>query len=236
MLKKICIIILLISSHYKLDAQSIVGMSGDYIIPTANLTKDGELNAGVSFFNRKYFEYREFSGKEDAVFYYLNLGYLPFLELGLRITSLAQHPRLVGGVGDRMVNIKIRLFKENEIIPNIVVGLHDILGVLHRDSSTHFNSLFLVLTKNLDKFLFEKVSFTLGFGSSMLKARGHQFVGIFGGVSVKIFSFLEFLSEYDAKRFNLGIKIKFFNRLTFIGGVQNFEAFSGGLILENCLF
>ncbi len=67
-----------------------------------------------------------------------------------------------------------------------------------------------------------------GYGLDVLPARTHNFVGFFGGMSLKMLNFLELMSEYDGKRTNGGIRIKLFNHISFLGGYISYKYFSGG--------
>ena len=66
-------------------AQSLSGTTGLVTIPTARMQEDGTLIFGTSYFDKRDQQYME--GKNDYVVAYVNLTFLPFLELVYRVNK-----------------------------------------------------------------------------------------------------------------------------------------------------
>ena len=75
------------------------------------------------------------------------------------------------------------------------------------------------------------MEFTLGYGSDVMEAAGHQFIGLFGGVSASVEDWLEILLEYDAERMNSGVKIKWWHFRLLAGFLDN-KDFTGGVAVN----
>src|SRR5688500_4447233 len=83
--------------------QSLPGTSGLVSIPTAAITADGDIVAGVNVIAPHYHEY--YGGAFDAKaaqVQFVTVGFLSFVEVGLRLTRIVDGPPQ--GIGDRMVS------------------------------------------------------------------------------------------------------------------------------------
>jgi len=218
--KNIFIAFIILFSNF-IQAQSLTGTTGLITIPSAEVMRDGEFSIGVYYSPREVL--RENSFDYNSLLIFAMGSYLPFLEIGLRSTYPFQFKE--HAIGDRMPIVRIKLFSEKELLPSVLVGVHDFLSVYGGNSAVHFNALYLVMTKN---FYEGKMSLTLGYGSDLIKAEGHQFVGLFGGINIKLLNALELMTEYDAERFNTGFRLTLFNHLKLLAGFLNMRHFSGG--------
>lgn len=218
-------------------AQSLTGTTGLYTIPTAELLEDREIAFGVSFFDKKYTGYAH--NDYDELAYYTTVGFLPFLEVGLRMTWLIDYPEYNPekgidrgqGLGERMPSVRLRLLKEGKTFPAVVVGVHDFISIYGTsDSETNYNALYLVTSKNytIHHEMIQQIGLHLGYGSDMMDAHYHQFVGLFGGVSINPLDFLRLMVEYDAERFNGGVQFWLLNHLQLTAGLKGFDVFCVG--------
>lgn len=225
---KLLIVSFFLISTSSFKAQTLEGTTGLFFIPTADMQKDGTVLIGTNLVSK---ELISFSGYErDAFTPYLTFTFLPFAEFNIKITRLINTNVYTQGIGDRTFSGRIRIVEEKEIIPAIVVGLHDALTVFGGTEAIHNNALYFVATKNFgigSKF-FTNVLITAGYGLDILQARTHNFVGLFGGIDIKFFNTLELMTEYDGKRPNVGFRIKLFNHISLLGGYINYKHFSGG--------
>jgi hypothetical protein len=207
-------------------AQSLTGSTGLVTIPTADMSKDGEMSFGVSFVNKKYNvrlpdQYHQYA-------YFVTMGYLPFLEVSLRITQHFNYPGKEA-LGDRMPSVRLRCIQEKENIPSVVLGAHDFLGVLSGTDAIHFNALYLVCSKHFQLNRFPNMSAHIGYGTDWIKAKHREFVGLFGGLSISVHESIACMLEYDDKKMNGGLQVILFNHVQMTCAFLNFDSLSGNL-------
>lgn len=203
------------------QSQSLTGVSGLVTIPSAEVMRDGEFSIGVNYSPREIL--RDNSFDYNSLLIFAMGSYLPFLELGLRSTYPLQFKE--HAIGDRMPIVRIKIFSEKEFWPSVLVGFHDFLSAYGGNSAVHFNSLYLVMTKN---FYNGMIGTTVGYGSDIMKADAHQFVGIFGGINIRILKNFEVMAEYDGTHTNGGLRVKLFDHISLLGGWLRWKYFSGG--------
>lgn len=197
---------LLISSVIASD----MGTTGLIDTPTARMRSDGEFSASIS--------------KQSLVdIYSLNYQATPWLETTFRYSAFTEI-----GFYDRSYEVKARLWKEGERLPEVAVGIRDILG------TGVFSSEYLVASKKLGAF-----DLTLGLGWGRFADRSAlsnplaqafdrfaerdqdtgrggtvQFdtffagpdVGLFGGVAYDLESYnLRLVAEYNSDKYSRGV-------------------------------
>ncbi|MEL6926034.1 MAG: YjbH domain-containing protein, partial [Bacteroidota bacterium] len=162
-------------------------------------------------------------GVGDAIGY-INLGFLPFAEINVRLTrpygDNSDDQEL--GIGDRSYNVRFRILKESEKWPAIAIGFHDLFN-----ASSYFNTNYLVLSK---QFSWRKLTIgtSLGYGYIFGEPFGAYLDGIFGSASVQ-WKNVEALLEYDAEYINFGARAYFFEHLQVQIGLMNFKALMGSV-------
>jgi len=209
-------------------SQSLMGTTGWLNIPTADMQEDGTFILGGTYINKNYIEaYGE--GEYDAVTYYFNLSFLPFMEINFGNTRLLNYDKGSATV-DRRFSVRIRAVRERKYIPAIVVGVHDVFTSISKESQTnqYFSSMYIVASKNIPV---KKSEFGITLGYGINAFRNNQFLGLFGGVSFSpgFYRPLKFIAEYDGKGINLGGNILFFKHLFIYAMVHDVKYFSGGL-------
>jgi hypothetical protein len=202
------------------DAGSLNGNTGLVTVPTAEMPGDREISFGMNWLDRN--SHLSDTSRYNTIVAYAILGYLPFLEISPCLTRFAtnQHVRRLG-LGARSVTIRLRLFSEGEIAPSVVLGLQDPLG--HKES----NASYLVASRRFRPYQVN-LNLHLGYGVDWIEAKEHQFLGLFGGVSLSPRPFVAFMLEHDSDRFNCGMRISIFNRLEVLLAFLDFDTFSGG--------
>lgn len=200
-------VVLVLSASRAVNAQ--IGLGGFNAImtaPTAHVMPDGYAALGFGFIPSPYTLYE--GPERDNVAYFASIGFLPFVEIGIRATlSLdTDHP----SIGDRMLSVRAQLFKESNHFPAIAAGLHDIAGLLDRAEGTnnYFTALYLVATKTRRLSEHFSLDATLGYGVDWIPAPSHEFDDLFGGASLGFRDMLFLKGEYDARRFNVGLGVK----------------------------
>ncbi len=225
--------LLFLSAWTEGAAQSLNGTTGLITVPTAVLAGDGEVLLGMSIGNKKY-NVRNPRFHEHS--YFITMGYLPFLEVSLRLHRHYRFSRTDSdatgqGIGDRMACVRLRLLKENGYVPSIVLGAHDFYSAFNQSDEVVFNNaLYLAASKNIRLPDFP-VRFGLhaGYGSDMMEAKHHEFVGFFGGISMEAGSWMTLMTEYDTEKFNGGVAFHFLRHIQVLAALKNFDTFAGSL-------
>ncbi len=228
----VAIIFLTLLINNSLICQSLTGTTGYYNIPSAEIYNDKSMFVGSNLLNKDYKKW----GNPDyhAMDFFVTTTYLPFVELSIRFTRMIDLPKEAyeSTNGDRMASARFRLLKERKYFPAVVFGLQNFFTTLQSSDASHFNSTYLVVTKNfkLPK-VFQNIGVTAGYGSEILSAADYQFIGLFGGIKItpQNLEFMELMLEYDADKWNIGTRITVLKHLVFLAGLEGFDAFSGGL-------
>ncbi len=209
------------------NAQTIEGTSGLFFIPSAEIQRDGQLTLGASFVDK---ELISFSGyKKDAFTPYLSVAYLPFAEFAIKITRIINYEGNRQGIGDRTFSARIRFLEEGEFIPAVLIGMHDIMTVFGGTEAIRNNAFYFAATKNykINSGILNNILINAGYGTDWFEAQNHNFVGLFGGVSFRLWNHIELMTEYDGKYTNGGIRLKLFDHFSLLAGVLRLKNFSG---------
>jgi len=212
--------------------QSLTGTTGYYNIPSAEIFTDKSMFIGSNLLNK---EYKKWGNPHyHAMDFFTTLTFVPFVELSVRFTRMIDLPKseYLGTNGDRMASARIRVLNEHKYWPAIILGFQNFFTTLQSGDASHFNSTYLVATKNFKiPYVLENVGITAGYGSDFLTASDYQFIGLFGGIKItpRFLNFLELILEYDAEKWNTGARITILKHLVLLGGMEGMDAFSGGL-------
>lgn len=206
-------------------AQTLTGTSGLITIPGGRLHEDGTVVLGGGYLRHEYTRYMD--GQFDFTTAYGNLTFLPFLEVGFRLShAISGNPE---ALGDRMLLLRARALKEGRYRPSLVVGVHDFIR--SSDNSTNnFASLYAVAAKRVRPVAaLPAIDVHLGYGSKLLNANHYQFVGLFGGVSIPAVTFgpvltrSEVLLEYDGEIPNAGIRLELLGHVSVLAALENMD-------------
>lgn len=149
---------------------SNAGFSGLWEYPTAEVAGDGLGWVGWS-------QYYPYSAP------YITLGYLPRLELNLRLTDFLNGPVVSPGYGhykDKGMDVKYQVFPEHGAFPAVAVGALDLAGTRLLEAN------YVVLTRHRWPFVL-----SAGWGTDRLN-------GFFGGVSWILTPYILFKAEYGS--------------------------------------
>ncbi len=222
-------------------AQSLTGLSGGYSIPSAGFQEDKTIYFGNAYLNSKYYDLYSNGNNYSYSLGYFGLTFLPFAEVSVRITYPngynEDHEDII--IGDRMISGRLRILKERKYFPAIVLGLQgfykttgdDLLNTGGKGAS-FFNSSYLVMSKDIHPGkVLESVRFTLGYGSDFIAANTHQFIGLFGGINLspKNLEWLELMLEYDADKWNAGMRVTIVKHVVLLAGFEGMDSFSGAI-------
>ena len=224
------VVILLFCFSSSVLAQSLTGTTGYYNIPSAELYGDKTMYVGANYLDRNYLEWTNF--KYPGVAFFATINYLPWAEISIRFSRMVDRTPGMKSVGDRMASARFQPLKERKYHPSVVIGFQNFFTTLSSGDASHFNSSYVVLTKNfkLPKII-HNLGITFGYGSDFMAANDYQFIGFFGGIKItpKAMEFLEFMLEYDADKLNIGTRITIFKHVVVLAGYEGFNYFSGGI-------
>lgn len=227
----IFIILFILFGGNQASGQSLPGTTGYFNMPSADFQKDKSFFFGFNRSAKKYQDYA--NGEYDINIFYATVTYLEFLELSIRYSRLdGFDPPGRKQAGDRMGSARIRPVAESKYFPAVVIGFQNFFTTLESGAASHFNSTYIVATKNFefDRF-FKQIGVSAGYGSDIFNSADYQFIGVFGGIRLVPHKadFLELMLEYDADKWNAGARITLFNRLSIAAGLEGLDSFSGGI-------
>jgi len=195
-----------------LAAVGLPGTSGLLTIPTAEVIADGRWAWGMSYIAPGHYIHAD--RREYRIFpLWMTFGYLPFLEMSLRLTVIpdASPPaKNIGVYKDGMGSFHARVVIEGSWRPAIGVGVRDAYGY------AQFPARYAVLTKTINIHGY-RTRVHLGQGVRWLGGRygviddpdtptQYGFVGMFGGVDVRVRAGLTGMAEYDTRHINAGVR------------------------------
>jgi len=204
-----------------LSSQALTGTTGLVTIPTAVMPPDGSATIGAHWIDARY--HRSPYGDKTAVYEFADIGFLPFVEVGLRLTRVLDTPGQA--LGDRMISVRLRVLEEGDRAPAVVVGAHDLVG------TRIYHATYVAASKEIAKVpVAGAVGLHAGYGGQWLgiRAKGEQFQGFFGGVSVSPRPWIALLAEHDAERVNAGVRLRVW-RLNLLGAAYGMDGLSGGI-------
>ena len=185
--KKWMLIIVFSSVFFSLKAQYTMGTTGLLNTPSADMQQDGTFMAGGNYLPDKltpdYWDYN--TGN-----YFINLTFLPFLELGYRCTLLKvdQPDGTKKWNQDRSVMLRLQALRESRYLPSIVIGSNDLFTTndlnpfKQEGGNRFFSSMYAVGTKHL---LFGGEDIGITFGGYIPFYKGLEYKGAFGGISYR---------------------------------------------------
>lgn len=213
-------------------SQSLTGTTGYFNIPSAEIYPDRSIYLGTSLINKEYKKW----GNPDyhAMAFYATSTFLPFMELSIRYTRMIDLPseQYESTAGDRMASARIRPVEEGKYYPSVVIGFQNFFTTLESGNASHFNSSYIVTTKNFRfSHVLSRVGVTAGYGMELFKSSDYQFIGFFGGInfSPKNMEYLELMMEYDAEKWNAGMRITILKHVVLLAGLEGLDAFSFGV-------
>jgi hypothetical protein len=219
---RVIVLFISILIYQNSNAQPTEGASGLMKVPSAEMQIDGTFSIGANYLpdavTPEPFDYN--TGN-----YYLNITFLPFLELTYRSTLLRwdeNHNQ------DRSFGLHLRFLKESKLLPALVIGGNDLYTSAPGNGNQYFNSYYVVSTKHL-MFRNNQLVFNLGYGFG--QDHRENIKGVFGGISFSPASApaLKLMAEYDSRVVNTGFEILLFKHLYLLGMVYDLKTPTGGI-------
>jgi hypothetical protein len=197
------ILLFLILISHNVYSQSLLGTSGLLNVPDAEIRDKNVAIGGVYFPNKNIYDIKynnDIVDKEYTFVYFVSVGFLPFLEVSFRGVKVGAE---IEGIGDRMFNAKIKILKENNYLPNLSIGINDLIKTVKDVQTRNFHSAYLVVDKNINILFPSKL--ILGYGHKLLNARNTLLNGVFGGVNINLLEPINALLEYDSNNINFAV-------------------------------
>lgn len=197
---------------------TMYGYSGLLLTPTAQIHQDGELAFGISRIPLLYAP-NYHGGSYDRTVLFASMGFLPFLE---GTFGFVRPDNMQGGVGDRTMTARLRLWRQNGWRPALALGMQDFFAIeeleLEPVSSQHFASTYAVLSHEIPVShpLVHQVSAHLGYGTDWLPSNDRHLNGWFGGVRWAPVPQFELMLEYDSQSINSGIRFFLCSRVQYM--------------------
>ena len=197
---------------------SVYGKPGLISTPTAEWFEDRPFGVSYAFVPDAYasdlFRTNLEAPKNRARIVGFRAQFTSFFEVGFNLTQRLEIKDQIG-IGDRHMDARFRLLKENEKRPSLVIGLS-----VPFSQAPVVNHDYIVATKTLGK-----LKLSLGYGapyqiqtgdsSNLFKSvkleskdspQGNDYlVGVFGGASYRISNSFGINAEYNTNTFNTGL-------------------------------
>ena len=221
---RFCISILFCAFSLALSGQPLNGTTGLLNVPSAEMQRDGTFFAGANCLPDALtpgtFDY-------DTGNYYFNITFLPFFEFNYRLTLM----KVAEGNWnqDRSFGMRLRLLREREWLPAVVIGGNDLYSTSGKESG-YFNALYAVATKNFN-LGGSRLGVTAGYGHEGFgKLRQETMKGGFGGVTfLPAFApSIRLVGEYDTRVLNAGLTTLLWRHLFLYGMLYDMKVPTGG--------
>lgn len=224
--------LLFLSICFPAVSQPLAGTTGLLNIPSANMQEDGTFMAGANFLpialTPPTWDYN--TGN-----YYLNITFLPFMEISYRLTLLKPEGYDVITNQDRSLSVRFRVVKEKRYFPSLVIGNNDIFSSAEGFSTDrNFSNFYMVATKNVVHGN-NRFSTTLGYAPGIFKNK--ELSGIFGGISFSpaFLPQIKLMAEYDTKVINAGASVLLLNHIYVFGMAHKMRHLVGGFAFLICI-
>lgn len=196
---------------------------------------DGTYMAGINYLPK---ETLPDSWNYNTGNYFLNLTFLPFLEIAYRCTMF--HGDFGKGNNwqqDRSVSLRVRPLKEGRWRPSVVLGSNDVFTTGHLnplseiEGNRFFSSIYGVMTKHL---AWNGHDFSFSFGGNIPFYKDSYRKGLFGGVCYRpsFFRTAALMVDYDTDALAVGASVCLFSHLSIHLFCYNFSTISGGIRYE----
>jgi len=222
---KRCIFLILCLVTIRAASQPVSGTTGLLNIPTADMQNDGTIMSGANFLpptlTPATWDYNTWN-------YYVNITFLPFIELSYRMTLFKLNESKTFNNQDRSIAARLRILKEKKNLPSIVFGVNDLFASdIKITGSRYFSNLYIVGTKTFS-FDGHQIKATAGYKKELTTQE--SLTGFLAGISYSpsFLNNLKFMADYDSNVFNIGAGLLLFNHLYLYGMAHNLKNLAGG--------
>jgi hypothetical protein len=158
------------ADEYSAPVRDLHGDLGLIDMPSSRMATDGQLSIGGGFF-------------QNTQHYNFGFQVLPWLEGSFRYSGLEHFDPLYPVYYDRSFAIKARIWKESDLLPEVAIGINDLVG------TGVYAGEYVVASKQIGSF-----DATIGLGWGRL-ASTRQFSNPLGAISSSFFSRITYPAE-----------------------------------------
>nr|WP_129733945.1 YjbH domain-containing protein [Parabacteroides goldsteinii] len=214
--------------------QSYLGVSGLLTVPSADMQEDGTFMMGGNYLPSVMLPdgFNQNTGN-----YFLNLTFLPFMEVTYRCTLSRPGGKDANWQQDRAVSLRLRALKEKKYIPSVVLGSNDAfttkaLNIFDKKKANRmFGSVYGVLTKNIPMGG-HVLGVTAGYYFPVYDESPNK--GFFGGIRYTpgFFPLLSVMADYDGDRISAGASLFLFHHIRIHAMAYHLQEVSAGIRYE----
>lgn len=231
---KFFILVLFVCLWIPVRGQSYMGVSGLLTVPSADMQRDGTFMIGGNYLPSVMLP-NEFDLNTGN--YFLNLTFLPFMEVGYRCTLSRPEGKEDNWQQDRAVSLRLRALKEMKYVPSVVFGSNDAFATYalnifdKKKASRMFGSVYGVLTKNIPMGS-HVLGFTAGYYFPIYDESPNK--GFWGGIRYTpgFFPMLSVMTDYDGHRISAGASLFLFRHFRIHAMVFHLQEVSAGIRYE----
>jgi hypothetical protein len=199
------------------------GTTGLIDVPVPYVTPEGTLHAGFTRVPERWAYEGRTTLRND--YWYLTVGLLPWVETSIKATVLPGEYLIdevpVDAV-DRMGSLRIQSPWPRGRT-TLGAGIDDLRG------TRRYHSFYVVGAQSFESsFAGLGGEAVVGYGLRSLSAPRYLLDGVFGGVRLRLTPWAFAMAEHDSEKWNGGLRVVAFSRLSAQLAMLNFESLSGG--------
>ncbi|WP_289004860.1 YjbH domain-containing protein [uncultured Parabacteroides sp.] len=231
---KFFILVLFVCLWIPVRGQSYMGVSGLLTVPSADMQADGTFMIGGNYLPSVMLPdgFDQNTGN-----YFLNLTFLPFMEVAYRCTLSKPDGKDANWQQDRAVSLRLRALKEKKYIPSVVLGSNDAfttnaLNLFDKKKANRlFGSVYGILTKNIPMGN-HVLGVTAGYYFPVYDDSPNK--GFFGGIRYipGFFPLLNVIADYDGYRVSAGASLLLFRHIRIHAIAYHLQEVSAGIRYE----
>jgi hypothetical protein len=226
---------------------NILGKPGYILTPASRWDQEKPQGIiGLAYIPQEYAVNLFMDRYYDELMMHATVDLTPFLRFTFNLTYLPEIPERIG-VGDRHIDLSVRLWKERKVLPSLTLILTPPIG-----EADFLSYNLAVASKQLGWAGRKQVEISAGYGlkfryfnASMANSRGlkpgfysrmdwkdHYLNGFFAGAKFMPIPWLGFTSEFDTRDFNGGVFLTIAKMLTLQLTAYGFERIGGMFHLQ----
>jgi hypothetical protein len=226
---------------------NILGKPGYILTPASRWDEEKPQGIiGLAYIPQEYAVNLFMNRYYDELMMHATVDLTPFLRFTFNLTYLPEIPERIG-VGDRHIDLSIRLWKERKVLPSLTLIFTPPIGV-----ADFLSYNLAVASKQIGWAGRKQLEFSAGYGlkyryfnASMASSRGlkpgfysrmdwndHYLNGFFAGAKFMPIPWMGFTSEFDTRDFNGGVFLTIAKKLTLQLTAYGFDRIGGMFHLQ----
>lgn len=243
----LCWLIFIISLSQVAGQINVLGKPGYILTPSSSWeSAEPQGTIGLAYIPSKYAVKPFYGSYYEELMLHATVDFTSFLRFTVNLTYLPEIPDRMG-IGDRHVDLSLRLWKERKILPSLTLILTPPVGV-----SDPLSYNVIVSSKQFIWNGRKQIEVSAGYGLSIkylnsknarnqglstgfyprAKFNEHYLNGFFAGTKFMPFEWGGITAEFDSKDFNSGLFVIIAKKLSVQMSAYGFEHFGGMLHLQ----